>query len=114
MKNTILVTGGLLIFLNTLCGLILSFYPTFNMVFGDISILISAGILYFLFKSSINDGFKIGLSLLFVLSGLIRFICAVASIQQLENNISLLVFSLFVVLEIIGLLLTSTLSKKIK
>ena len=112
MKNNILLIGVITTFLNTIIGLILSDYSNFNMIFADISILLSTGVLYFLFQSSFADGFKIGLSFFFLLSGVARFLCAVFSSEQMENNIAIIVFMCFIAIEAISYFAAKYLSSK--
>ncbi|MFM7637131.1 MAG: hypothetical protein ACKO5W_04615 [Crocinitomicaceae bacterium] len=112
MKNNILFIGAILILLNTLLGLIVTSYPNFNMIFADISILLSTGILYFLFQSSAADGFKIGVGFIGVLSGIGRFLCAVFSSVQLENNLGLIIFLFLITLEVITIFVAQKLSSK--
>ena len=101
MKNNILLIGVILTFLNTIIGLILSDYSNFNMIFADISILSSTGIVYYLFQSNIAEGIKIGLSFFLLLSGVTRFLCSVFSSHQMENNITVIVFMCFITIEAI-------------
>ena len=110
MKNNILLIGIILTFLNTIIGLVLSNYSNFNMVFADISILCSTGILYYLFNSSIADGFKIGVGFVAVLSGLARYFCALFSIGQIENNIALILFICLISFEVIAVFVAQKLS----
>lgn len=112
MKNNILPIGVILTFLNTIIGLVLSDYSNFNMVFADVSILASTGIVYYLFQSTIADGFKIGLSFFFLLTGVARFICAVFSNEQLENNIAFILFICLVAVEVVIYFLGKNLSSK--
>lgn len=112
MKNNVLVVGSILVLLNTLLGLIVTSYPNFNMIFADISILLSTGILYFLFRSNAADGFKIGVGFIAVLSGFGRFLCAVFSSSQLENNIGLIIFLFLITLEVITIFVSQKLSSK--
>ncbi len=112
MKYKILLFGVILTFLNTIIGLILSDYSNFNMIFADISILISTGIVYYLFQSTIADGFKIGLSFFLLLSGVARFLCAVFSSDQMENNIAIIVFMCFIAIESISYFAAKYLSSK--
>ena len=92
MKNTILFIGGVLLILNSLFGLILSFYPTANWLLGDLSIALTSALFYITYNSKTADGFKIGYTLLFAFTGLIRFICAILSPDEFTNNIALIVF----------------------
>ena len=84
----------------------------FNMVFADVSILTSTGMVYYLFQSSFADGFKIGLSFFFLLSGVARFLCAVFSSEEMENNIAIIVFMCFIAIEAISYFAAKYLSSK--
>ena len=76
MKNSALALGGLLILINTAAGLVFSSYNPFNMAMADASILLSTALIYGVYKSTIADGFKIGFTIVFAITGLIRFICS--------------------------------------
>ena len=112
MKNNILLTGVVMTILNTIIGLVLTDYSNFNMVFADVSILTSTGMVYYLFQSSFADGFKIGLSFFFLLSGVARFLCAVFSSEEMENNIAIIVFMCFIAIESISYFAAKYLSSK--
>lgn len=112
MKNSILVVGMSLVILNTLIGLILRDYSNFNLLFADLSIILSTVFLYFLFNSSISDGFKIGVGFFTVFIGLGKFLCAVFSPQKMENNILLIIFISLVFVEFSVVLLAKLMSKK--
>lgn len=112
MKNNILLIGVVFTFLNTIIGLILSDYSNFNMVFADVSILTTTGMVYYLFQSSFADGFKIGLSFFFLLSGVARFLCAVFSSEQMENNIAIIIFMCLISFEVISAFVAHKLSTK--
>ena len=112
MKNSILLIGGIITFLNTIIGLIVSGYSGFNMVFADVSILISTGIIYYLFQSTIADGFKIGLGFVFIITGLVRFLSAVFSSEEIQDNGAVIAFALILGFEAIMLFVSAKLSKK--
>jgi len=95
MKNSFLVLGGLLVLINTTIGLIFSSYKIFNMAMADVSILLSTALIYSAYKSAIADGFKIGFTVAFAITGLIRLICSIISAEQFKDNIALLVFIVF-------------------
>jgi hypothetical protein len=92
MKNLILLTGIVLILINTISGLIFQDYATHKMLFADFSIILSTGLLYLMLQIKTADGFKIGFTLLFAITGLIRFICAVSSSSEFKNNFAVLIF----------------------
>lgn len=100
MKNNILFIGIAFTILNTITGLLLKDYVIFNMIFADVSILFSTSLLYFLFSSSISDGFKIGVGFVTILTGIGRFLCALFSINQLENNSAIIIFLLLITIEL--------------
>lgn len=99
MKNIILVVGCLFVLVNTFLGLIFSDYPSENMIFADISILLTMAVMYTTSQSKIPDGFKIGFSLLFIILGILRLICAFVSPNHPADNLALLVFILLVGVE---------------
>ena len=86
MKNSFLVLGGLLVLINTMIGLVFSSYNPFNIVMADISILLSTTLIYGAYKSKMADGFKIGFTILFAITGLIRFVCSVVSLAHLMKH----------------------------
>ena len=99
MKNSFLFLGLLLVLINTMIGIIFSSYKPFNMGMADISLILSTALIYRVYKSSIADGFKIGFTMLFTITGLIRLICAIVSAEELKDNIALLVFIVFLAAE---------------
>ena len=102
MKNIFVITGVILVLINTTVGLIFQDYATHKMLFGDLSIALSTGLLFLTYSLKTSDGFKIGYTLIFGISGLIRFICAILSTDELKNNIVLLIF--IIILSVEGLL----------
>ena len=112
MKNNTLIIGVILVILNTIIGLVMSSYSNFNMVFADVSILTSTGMVYYLFQSSFADGFKIGLSFFLSITGVARFVCALFSSNQFEDNIAVIVFMCFIAIEAISYFAAKYLSSK--
>ena len=103
MKSSIVLTGIILVVINTIAGLIFQDYETHKLLFADLSILLSTGLLYIIYQMKNADGFKIGYTLLFGLTGLIRFICAVSSSNEFKNNYAVLIFIILLCIE--GLLI---------
>lgn len=99
MKKTFLVLGGLLVLINTSIGIIFSSYNLFNMLIADASVILSTLLLFGLYQSSMADGFKMGFTILFAITGFIRFICAVIMPEQLNDNLPLLFFIIFFAIE---------------
>jgi len=90
MKKLILIIGTLLIALNTLIGLIIVDYATLNFLLADLSIALSAGVIYFVASSKIANGFKIGLSVLLFFTGIVRCLCIAFIPSVWKNNILIL------------------------
>ena len=112
MKNVSLVAGIVLVVLNTMIGIILRAYSDFNMVFVDLSLILSTGIIYYLLNNPIADGFKIGAGFFLLIGGILRVILAILSPNQLENNVLLILFISFLSLEIIVIFIAKRLSLK--
>ena len=101
MKNVVLLSGLLLVVINSISALIFQDYEFHKIFFADFSIILSTGLIYLMYTNKNSDGFKIGYTLLFVLTGLIRFFCAVSSSSEFKNNYAFLTFIIVLSLEII-------------
>ena len=112
MKNSFLVLGGILFLINTTIGLIFSSNNPFNMVMVDISILLSTALIYGAYISKMADGFKIGFTVLFAITGLIRFVCSVVSPEQFKDNMAFLVFIIILAIEGLSFFVGNSLKNK--
>ena len=74
MKKSILYTGMFFLLLNVVLYLLLSSYVANKFLISEISIALSFTLLYYLATSSIDDAFKIFLTLSFVLTGISKFV----------------------------------------
>jgi hypothetical protein len=111
MKNTILVSGFGLVVINTFAGLIMSNYSNFNMLLVDLSLILTTVILWINTASNFADGFKIGLSMAYSLTGFIRLLCALFAANAFENNFTLIIFLIIVVFEYLVLMLAKFMNK---
>ena len=91
MKNLILIISALLIVFNTLIGLTITNYITISFLLVDLSIALSASIIYFTVFSKIANGYIIGLTVLFFFSGIARCLCLVFAEQVWTNNFCFIV-----------------------
>ncbi len=112
MKNLIFISGIILILLNCTFGLILQDYPMYKMLFSNISIACTTGLIYALYSSTINDGFKIGLSVAFVITGCIRFLFSLTSSESIKENNSIILFLVVLAIEAILFALANALRNK--
>tara|TARA_B110000285_G_scaffold60337_1_gene69231 strand:+ start:370 stop:708 length:339 start_codon:yes stop_codon:yes gene_type:complete len=86
MKNIFLFGGILAILMNSLAGIVLSSFPVYNWILADISILFSTGFIFVLYTRFLDNAFKIAFTLLFLISGLIRYVLSLLAHSELENN----------------------------
>ena len=112
MKNLILLTGIVIVLINTISGLIFQDYAIHKMLFADFSIILSTGLLYFMHQIKTADGFKIGFTLLFAITGLIRFICAISSSSEFKNNYAVLIFIIFFCIECVLIFVSHVMRNK--
>jgi len=113
MRKILLITGALLLLINTFVGLIFSeFYATHQMLFGDFSIALTTLLLYASYQINTVDGFRIGNTLLLCISGFFRFICAVTASDQTDNNFSLLLFVVILCIEVLLIFISNIMRKK--
>ena len=112
MYKIILVSGTILVVLNTLLSQMWDSYSSFNVIMVDLSIILSTLFLAGLYYSSIADGFKIGFTVWFLITGFIRFICAIVMIDDLSQNIAFFIFLTFLGIEVLCLFLGKILKNK--
>ena len=112
MRNTILLIGIIMALINTVASFIAPDYATHKMIFADLSILLTTGLLYLLYRLETAAGFKIGLTLFLGLTGLIRYICAVSSNNKFQDNYSILIFITALCFECVLIFISYTMRNK--
>jgi FtsH-binding integral membrane protein len=111
MKYLLLIAGCILIVLNTLIGLLLSKYNAFNYLMVDLSLFISTVLIYSFSNSKISIGYKIGLTVLFAITGLIKVICSMLAPQYFQDNILIVLVLMIIIFEALCLLSAFALKK---
>ncbi len=86
MKKIILILGAICIVANFLMGLIVTDYPLFNVCLNTAVLILNSVLLYALAASSVKDGFKISMFLLFPFCGIIEFVLGLFASSGFENN----------------------------
>jgi hypothetical protein len=109
MSKLILIIGSLLLFINTLFGLIISSYLPLNWVAVDIVFLINILLLYKISLSQMNNGFKVSLSFIFPFLGIISTILAVLSPDKFKDNYCLIAYVFILFIEVVFYLLATNL-----
>jgi hypothetical protein len=112
MKKTFLIIGIVLILLNTIIGALFSSYQEYNVGLVDISIILTTALLYSLVESKIADGFRIGLTVLFSITGFIRVVCALSSNENVKDNWSILLLLVILAFELICFVVSKFLDNK--
>lgn len=112
MKKIFLVAGFILVVINSFTSLVFEGYEMHSMLFANFSLVTTTVLYYLVYTLSISDGFKIGYSLIFGISGLAKFICAVFSFSTIENNLFLLLFIAIVLVECLLLYISHIMSNK--
>ncbi|MBQ0153867.1 MAG: hypothetical protein KBS70_03675 [Bacteroidales bacterium] len=114
MKHLTLIIGVLLLVLNFVIGLIVSAYDTFNMSVNSGVILITTIFIWLLYKMALRDAYRISLTLLFVVIGIIQFVIGCFMPQQFHDNWVLLIEILCFGFEVLMIIVTNFISNKIK
>ena len=114
MKKTIILTGLMLIILNLLLGLLLSFYGWINVTASSLVVVVVVALLLVVNEVTLKDGFKAALTILFALAGLLQYIIACFMPNRWEDNWGLIVIVILVVLQAFLLMACHIVSCKIK
>lgn len=114
MKKIILFSGVTLLVMNLLFGAILSIYESFNITISSGVIAINTVILYLTNCVQLKDGFKIPLSLLFALLGIVGYLLSLFASRSFEDNWYLLLTIFIMGFEAMILFVTYVVSNKIE
>lgn len=111
MKNTIIFVTALLLLVNIVAGLLLSKYSCFNIVLTSVIIAVTGIMLVITSHMQIKSAFKISLTFLTLLSFIIMFTLGLLSPQRIQDNLSLIAIVILFVIEIICIILISSVYK---
>ena len=114
MKQTIITLGIILCVLNLLVGLILSAYGWQNVVCSTMAVIVTTAFSLMGISTSIKDGFKLRLLLLFSVVGLIQFLLAALMPSTFTDNWCLIAILVLLVVEIAIFIITKKVSTAIK
>ena len=114
MKTIILSTGILLTCLNAILGILIFNNPMVNLVTTSFVIICNTILFYNLCISKIRDAYKISLSLLFLLLGIIEFVCGHLMPFQLKDNKYMTFIVIAIVFKTLLFMITRTISKIVK
>ena len=103
-----------LLIANLLFGAILSFYGEFNVAISSVVIVVTGLLLYLTDIIRLKDGYKISLMLIFAVGGLLEFVLSLIAPNRLIDNWWLILVIGLMAAEAILLIITNTVSNKIK
>jgi hypothetical protein len=104
MKKLVLIIGILSMILNTIALLTFSNYYIINFWLVSFSIITTTGLIYISNSSKNADAYKIGLTFIYSILGIVMFFLSLASSPVLKNNILIMILFGIVIIEIIILL----------
>jgi len=114
MKKVIILSCMVLLIANLLFGAILSFYGEFNVAISSVVIVVTGLLLYLTDIIRLKDGYKISLMLIFAVGGLLEFVLSLIAPNRLIDNWWLILVIGLMAAEAILLIITNTVSNKIK
>jgi len=110
MKNINLKIGLVLILVNSTIGMIFNSYETFNWLFVDFVIIFNITLLQIAYYSKISDGFKVALSFILPIIGVVTFLLSLELERKIENNIFLSGILILFSIQIIILMIAKTIN----
>lgn len=114
MKKAILYIGILALVLNVAIGLLLSAYPLFNMVLNSIVIVFTTLLIWFSASIGQRTAFAVSLTFLYSFLGILQLVLGILSPARVTDNWMIVAIIALLVLECALLIITRTISKKVK
>lgn len=111
MKKVILISGVILLVVNTLFGLIISAYAPLNVGINSGVIALTTALIYGLNIVRLKDSFVVSFTVLFSLLGFVEFLMGLFAGDKLEDNWWLILVICFTAFELIALLIATKVSK---
>lgn len=112
MKQVIVFTGAIWLLLNIIIGY--SNYDKFNLWLTSGTIVWTVLALCFTYGRGVKDGFKIALTMLFMLFGIAEFVLAIFTPKEFGNNPILVSLIILFAIQVILLFIINTVSRKIR
>lgn len=114
MKRLIILTAVILLVLNALLGLITTAYQSTNVYLNSAVILLSGIALWVVSTTHMKDAFKVSLTSLFAIIGVIEYILGFFAPTEWSNNWFAVLVIAILALEIIFVLVTNIVTNKNK
>lgn len=114
MKKIIIISSVILLVANISVGTILTCYSGFNVAISSTVVLLTAAMLYVVNSITLKDAFKVSLSILFTLGGIIEFVISLFMLPHFSDNWGVIAIITLLVVQGLILLLANTVSTKIR
>lgn len=111
MKKVVLYIGLLCMVINTVCGLVLSAYSTFNCTLTCSVIILNMVVMFLVSILTLKDGYRISLNVLFPFLFVGEFVCGLFSPEQWKDNWFIIILALMILVEGVILIITNYVSK---
>lgn len=113
MKRTIIVISLLWLVVNLLLGMLLSAYSWINVAVSSVVIVVTTLLLWLTNFVVMKDAFKVSLTILFILIGLMEYGIACFMPQHFEDNWGVISIVILIAIQVAVLFITNVTSKKI-
>lgn len=114
MKRIIILSSLVLLIANLLFGAILSSYGAYNVAMSSLVVVATAALLYLTDSLNLKDGYKVSLFLIFSVVGILDFFLSLIAPNRFVDNWWLILVVGLLAFEAIMLIITNTVSNKIK
>ena len=114
MKYIEIYIGSLILLLNIVIGVIVSSFSLQNIIFTSIVIVTTTILMHILNKLNVKDGFKYSFIILFSFFSVIQYVLCLLSSSNIEDNWNIVICAIIFIFEIILILISKVLSKKVK
>ena len=114
MKNFIILTTIILFVVNALMGLIITAYQSANVYLNSAVILFNGVVLWVVSRIHLKDAFKISLTCLFSIIGVIEYILGFFAPVERSNNWFAILLIVVLAIEVIFVLMTNLVTIKNK
>ena len=112
MTKTIIYIGIVLTVCNLLAGLLLSSFGGVNLAISTLAIVITVILILLVQNMRFRNGFKVSLSFILPVIGLVQYLLAVIMPCRIEDNGYLIVAVALLIVEVIILIATNQTSNK--
>ena len=112
MKRLIILTTIIFLIVNGLIGFIITAYQPTNIALNSAVILLSGIILGIVSSTNLKDAFKISLTSLFAIAGIVEYILGFFAPTEWSNNWFIILMIVVLAIEVIFVLMTNYVTNK--